>query len=57
MQTNFNAAAAVMAGQLDVVVSAGRRDDVPRPDGSNGGSISERVTGRYDIVMQEPRLS
>ena len=33
MQTNFNAAAAVAAGQLDVVVSAGRGDDVAGADG------------------------
>jgi len=52
MQTNFNAAAAVMAGQLDVVVSAGVEMMSRVPMGSNGGSISERVTDRYDIVMQ-----
>jgi acetyl-CoA acyltransferase len=52
MQTNFNAAAAVMAGQLDVVVSAGVEMMSRVPMGSNGGSISERVTDRFDIVMQ-----
>jgi len=52
MQTNFNAAAAVMAGQLDLVVSAGVEMMSRVPMGSNGGSISERVTDRYDIVMQ-----
>jgi acetyl-CoA acyltransferase len=52
MQTNFNAAAAVMAGQLDVVVSAGVEMMSRVPMGSNGGSISEQVTDRYDIVMQ-----
>jgi acetyl-CoA acetyltransferase family protein len=52
MQTNFNAAAAVMAGQLDLVVSAGVEMMSRVPMGSNGGSISERVTERYDIVMQ-----
>ena len=51
-QTNFNAAAAVMAGQLDVVVSAGVEMMSRVPMGSNGGSISEQVTDRYDIVMQ-----
>ena len=52
MQTNFNAAAAVMAGQLDLVVSAGVEMMSRVPMGSNGGSISERVTDRFDIVMQ-----
>ena len=52
MQTNFNAAAAVMAGQLDLVVSAGVEMMSRVPMGSNGGSISERVTERHDIVMQ-----
>jgi acetyl-CoA acyltransferase len=52
MQTNFNAAAAIMAGQLDVVVSAGVEMMSRVPMGSNGGSISEQVTDRYDIVMQ-----
>jgi acetyl-CoA acyltransferase len=52
MQTNFNGAAAVQAGQLDVVVSAGVEMMSRVPMGSNGGSISEQVTDRYDIVMQ-----
>ena len=52
MQTNFNAATAVMAGQLDLVVSAGVEMMSRVPMGSNGGSISERVTERYEIVMQ-----
>jgi len=52
MQTNFNAAAAVMAGQLDLVVSAGVEMMSRVQMGSNGGSISERVTDRFDIVMQ-----
>jgi len=52
MQTNFNAAAAVMAGQLDVVVSAGVESMSRVPMGSNGGSVSERVTDRFEIVMQ-----
>ena len=52
MQTNFNAAAAVMAGQLDVVVSAGVESMSRVPMGSNGGSVSERVTALHDIVMQ-----
>src|SRR3954471_7109767 len=52
MQTNFNAAAAVMAGQLDLVVSAGVEMMSRVPMGSNGGSISEQVTERHEIVMQ-----
>ena len=52
MQTNLNAAAAVASGQLDVVVSAGVEMMSRVPMGSNGGSISERVTDRHDIVMQ-----
>jgi acetyl-CoA acyltransferase len=52
MQTNFNGATAVMAGQLDVVVSAGVETMSRVPMGSNGGSISERVTDRFQIVPQ-----
>jgi acetyl-CoA acetyltransferase family protein len=52
MQTNFNAAAAVAAGQLDLVVSAGVEMMSRVPMGSNGGSISEQVTDRHEIVMQ-----
>jgi acetyl-CoA acetyltransferase family protein len=52
MQTNFNAATAIMAGQLDVVVSAGVEMMSRVPMGSNGGSISEQVTDRHEIVMQ-----
>src|SRR5580765_1154251 len=52
MQTNFNAAAAVMAGQLDLVISAGVEMMSRVPMGSNGGSLSEQVTDRHQIVMQ-----
>jgi acetyl-CoA acetyltransferase family protein len=52
MQTNFNAAAAVAAGQLDLVVSAGVEMMSRVPMGSNGGSISDEVTSRHEIVMQ-----
>jgi acetyl-CoA acyltransferase len=52
MQTNFNGAAAVMAGQLDVVISAGVEMMSRVPMGSNGGSISERIADRFEIVMQ-----
>ena len=52
MQTNFNAAAAVLAGQLDLVVSAGVESMSRVPMGSNGGSVSEQVLSRHEIVMQ-----
>jgi acetyl-CoA acyltransferase len=52
MQTNFNAAAAVMAGQLDVVISAGVEMMSRVPMGSNGGDLSDQVTDRYQIVPQ-----
>jgi acetyl-CoA acetyltransferase family protein len=52
MQTNFNAAAAVAARQLDLVVSAGVEMMSRVPMGSNGGSVSEQVTDRHEIVMQ-----
>src|SRR5690348_5025111 len=52
MQTNFNAAAAVWAGQLDLVISGGVEMMSRVPMGSNRGSMSELVTDRFDIVMQ-----
>jgi len=52
MQTNFNAAAAVLAGQLDVVVSAGVEMMSRVPMGSNGGDQSDLVTDRFQIVPQ-----
>jgi acetyl-CoA acetyltransferase family protein len=52
MQTNFNAAAAVMAGQLDLVVSAGVEMMSRVPMGSNGGDLSEQVTDHFQIVPQ-----
>jgi acetyl-CoA acyltransferase len=52
MQTNFNAAAAVAWGQLDVVVSAGVEMMSRVPMGSNGGDLSELVTDRFQIVPQ-----
>jgi acetyl-CoA acetyltransferase family protein len=52
MQTNFNAAAAVWSGQLDVVVSAGLEMMSRVPMGSNGGDLSERLTERWQIVPQ-----
>ncbi|HZQ15187.1 MAG TPA: thiolase family protein [Gaiellaceae bacterium] len=52
MQANLNAAAAVAAGQLDVVVAAGVESMSRVPMGSNGGSVSEQVTSRHEIVLQ-----
>ncbi len=52
MQTNFNAAAAVWSGQLDLVVSGGVEMMSRVPMGSNNGSMSPLVHERHDIVMQ-----
>jgi acetyl-CoA acyltransferase len=52
MQTNFNAAAAVWSGQLDLVISGGVEMMSRVPMGSNNGSMSEAVYERFDIVPQ-----
>ncbi|HVD25721.1 MAG TPA: thiolase family protein [Gaiellaceae bacterium] len=52
MQTNFNAAAAIWSGQLDVVVSAGVEMMSRVPMGSNGGDLSTLLTDRWQIVPQ-----
>jgi acetyl-CoA acyltransferase len=52
MQTNFNAAAAIWSGQLDVVVSAGVEMMSRVPMGSNGGDVSHEVLERWQIVPQ-----
>src|SRR5687768_18051045 len=52
MQGNFNAAAAVWSGQLDVVVSAGVEMMSRVPMGSNGGDLSDRLLERFEIVPQ-----
>src|SRR4051794_34753817 len=52
METDFNAAAAVASGQLELVVSAGVEMMSRVPMGSNGGSLSDEVTSRHEIVMQ-----
>jgi acetyl-CoA acyltransferase len=52
MQTNFNAAAAVWSGQLDVVISAGVEMMSRVPMGSNGGDLSDGLTDRWEIVPQ-----
>jgi acetyl-CoA acetyltransferase family protein len=52
MQTNFNAASAVWAGQLDLVVSAGVEMMSRVPMGSNGGDLSETLLERWEVVPQ-----
>lgn len=52
MQTNFNAAAAVWSGQLDVVISAGVEMMSRVPMGSNGGDFSDKVHERWQLVPQ-----
>ncbi len=52
MQTNFNAAAAVWSGQLDLVASAGVEMMSRVPMGSNGGDLSDRLHERWQIVPQ-----
>jgi acetyl-CoA acyltransferase len=52
MQANFNAAAAVWAGQLEVVVSAGVEMMSRVPMGTNGGDLSEKLLERWEIVPQ-----
>jgi acetyl-CoA acyltransferase len=52
MQTNFNVAAAIWSGQLDVVVSAGVEMMSRVPMGSNGGDLSDRLHERWQIVPQ-----
>ena len=52
MQTNFNAAAAVWSGQLDLVISAGVEMMSRVPMGSNGGDLSDKLFERWQIVPQ-----
>src|ERR671919_597091 len=52
MQGNFNAAAAVWSGQLDLVVSSGVEMMSRVPMGSNGGDLSEALLERWEIVPQ-----
>ena len=52
MQTNFNAAAAIWSGQLDLVVSAGVEMMSRVPMGSNGGDLSGKLLERWQIVPQ-----
>src|ERR1041385_6838057 len=52
MQSNFNAATAIWAGQLAVVVSAGVEMMSRVPMGSNGGDLSDKLLERFEIVPQ-----
>ncbi len=52
MQCNFNAAAAVWSGQLDVVVAAGVESMSRVPMGSSGGDLSPQLLERWEIVPQ-----
>ena len=52
MQGNFNAAAAVWSGQLELVVSAGVEMMSRVPMGSNGGDLSPKLLERFEIVPQ-----
>src|SRR3954465_10632196 len=52
MQSNFNAAAAVSSGQLDLVVSAGVEMMSRVPMGSNGGDLSDKLLDQWEIVPQ-----
>jgi acetyl-CoA acyltransferase len=52
MQTNFNAAAAVWSGQLDLVISAGVEMMSRVPMGSGGGDLSDQLLDRWQIVPQ-----
>jgi acetyl-CoA acyltransferase len=52
MQTNFSAATAVWAGQLDVVISAGVEMMSRVPMGSGGGDLSDKLLDRWQIVPQ-----
>jgi acetyl-CoA acyltransferase len=52
MQGNFNAAAAIWSGQLDLVVSAGVEMMSRVPMGSGGGDLSDKLLERWEIVPQ-----
>jgi acetyl-CoA acetyltransferase family protein len=52
MQANFNAAAAVWSGQLELVVSAGVEMMSRVPMGSNGGDLSPQLLESWELVPQ-----
>jgi acetyl-CoA acetyltransferase len=55
MQGNFNAAAAVWAGQLELVVSAGVEMMSRVPMGSNGGALSQFLE-RFEIARRSRQV-
>src|SRR5919197_1237224 len=52
MQCNFNAAAAIASGQLDLVVSAGVEMMSRVPMGSSGGDVAPDLPERWELVPQ-----
>ncbi len=52
MQCNFNAAAAVRSGELDLVVSAGVESMSRVPMGSSGGDVADSLMERWELVPQ-----
>jgi acetyl-CoA acetyltransferase family protein len=52
LQANFNAAAAIWSGQLDLVVSAGVEMMSRVPMGSNGGDLSRGLLDSWQLVPQ-----
>src|SRR2546421_2679467 len=52
IQANMNAAAAIQAGHLDLVVSAGVESMSRVPMGSSGGDLSDALLERFEIVPQ-----
>jgi acetyl-CoA acetyltransferase family protein len=52
MQANFNAAASIWSGQLDLVVSAGVEMMSRVPMGSNGGDLSRGLLDSWQLVPQ-----
>ena len=52
LQATFNAAAAVSAGHLDVVVAAGVESMSRVPMGSSGGDLSPELLERWELVPQ-----
>jgi acetyl-CoA acyltransferase len=52
MQANFNAAAAIRAGELELVVSAGVEMMSRVPMGSSGGDVAPSLLERWQLVPQ-----
>ena len=52
MQCNFNAAAAVWSGQLELVVAAGVESMSRVPMGSSAGNLADKLLERWEIVPQ-----